>query len=438
MKKLLAVLGIAMPVFGQYAGPAILSRGDAPSAMNGPDLTFRPFVEVSGVYSTGLASSVAVNSQGDIANYSAAGVSIAGGISGSHRWRHTSLGLSYRAQYDYYPRNTGYSGFDQSMLVGIRHQLSRHVMLGWDSTLGIINRSYGLLATISPAVSFDPGQNTVPITDFFDNRLITASSQARLVVRKSARMSFSFSGGIFADRYASTALYGVLGENAYGDVQYRLTKMVTIGVNYNYTHYGFAQILGDTNMQGASGTVAWQLSRWWEFTGYGGFMRVETKFVQDVPVDPAIAAIIGITESSEVVYSARYVPNVMARLSRTLHNGVVYVSGGRLIDAGNGLFLTSSTTIASAGYTYTGLRRWSVGANVSYNQSRSIGNVIGNYGGLSATASLSRTMAHGMSLIGNVTVQRYNSTDFSKYNSVVYSAGLGLGWSPGDVPLRIW
>lgn len=427
-----------MPAFGQYAGPAILSRGEAPSAMSGPEISFRPFAEVSGVYSTGLASSVAVNSQGDIANNSAIGVSFAAGISGTHRWRHTSIELSYRASYADFPKDTGYNSFDQSMLLGIKHRFSRHVTFSLNTTFGVINRDYGLLSTISPAVSFDPGQSYVPVTNFFDNRIITLSSTAVLVIQKSTRTSFSLSGSIINDRYASTALYGVFGESAGADVQYRLNRTMTIGANYNYSHYSYNQILSNADIQGASGSFGWRLSRWWEFSGYAGFVRVETKFIQDVPVDPAIAAIIGITESSEVVYSARYVPNFAGRLSRTFHNGVVYVSAGHTVTPGNGLFLTSTATSASAGYVYTGLRRWSFGANITYTEARSIGNVIGNYGGMSAGANVSRQLTHNFHAVGGFVVSKYDSSDFIKYNSVVYSVTLGVGWAPGDVPLRIW
>src|ERR1035437_10553014 len=41
--RMLAVLAWAMPLFAQYAGPAILSRGEAPSALAQPQIDFRPF-----------------------------------------------------------------------------------------------------------------------------------------------------------------------------------------------------------------------------------------------------------------------------------------------------------------------------------------------------------------------------------------------------------
>ncbi len=101
---------MATPLFAQYGGPAILSRGEAPAAMAGPQISFRPFVEVSGIYSTGL-SGVSVDPQGTVPNRSGAGVNVSAGISGSHNWRHTTLGLSFIGGYSHY---AGYGKFDST------------------------------------------------------------------------------------------------------------------------------------------------------------------------------------------------------------------------------------------------------------------------------------------------------------------------------------
>jgi hypothetical protein len=435
--KLLALIGIAMPVFAQYGGPAILSRGEAPSAMMGPQLAFRPFVEVNGVYSTGL-SGVTVDSSGNIANRHGAGVNVTAGLSGSHGWRHTTVGMSFRGGYSTYFGHSGYNSTDISMNLGVAHQVSRHISLTWNNSMGIFNRDAGLLASISPAVPFDPNQTYVPTTDFFNNRTIFYSSQLGMVIQKSTRLSFSLNGGIFENHRASDALYGVLGENATADMQYRLTKRATIGAAYSYSHYGYSRIASNTNGQGAAATFAYQLSHWWEFSGLFGFTRVETKFIQNVPVDPAIAAIIGISQSSQIVYSVRYIPNVSARLSRTFHKGVLFFAAGYGMTPGNGLFLTSESLTANVGYTYTGLRRWSFGALASYQDAHSIGNVYGSYGGETASIHASRQFFRTIHMVAAVDGHRYSSGNFSKYNQTVYTASLGLGWSPGDVPLRIW
>ena len=126
------------------------------------------------------------------------------------------------------------------------------------------------------------------------------------------------------------------------------------------------------------------------------------------------------------------------RLSRTFPKGVAYVSGGRGITPGNGLFLTSITTTALAGYNYTGLRRWSFGVSGGYNRSDSIGNVLGTYGGISGTLSASRQIVHNVHGVVSASARKYTSATFSLYNRVIYDVSVGVGYSPGDIPLRIW
>ncbi len=428
---------MATPLFAQYGGPAILSRGEAPAAMAGPQISFRPFVEVSGIYSTGL-SGVSVDPQGTVPNRSGAGVNVSGGISGSHNWRHTTLGLSFIGGYSHYAGYGKFDSTDVSLLMGLRHQLARHVTLTWSNTFGVFYRDATLLSTLSTAVPFDPNQTYAPTTDFFNNRTISGSSQLGLVIQRSTRLSMSFGGGFFDTNRAAIGLYGLVGETATGDVQYRMSRRTTIGATYGYSHYGFTHLISSSDLQGAAGTLAYQISRWWEFSGYAGFERVETKFVQNVPVDPAVAAIIGITQSSQIIYSVRYVPNISGRLSRTFHKGVLYMSGGHAITPGNGLFLTSAVTMLSAGYTYTGLRRWSFDANIAYQRAKSIGNVIGDYGGTTAYVSMSRQLIHSIHMVASFSGRKYNSPNFAAYNQVVYSGTIGLGWTPGDLPLRIW
>ena len=208
--------------------------------------------------------------------------------------------------------------------------------------------------------------------------------------------------------------------------------------NYTYTHFHFTGIFSSTDMHGGVGTFAMQLTRRLEFSGYGGFMRVETKFLQNVPVDPAVAAIIGITEGTEVSYSVRYIPNLSARLSESFSRGVLYIAGGHTVTPGNGLFLTSSITNISAGYTYTGLRRWSFNAQAAYNDGESIGNVVGNYKDVIGGVTVSRKITRAVHTLGAFTVRKYESGSFSLYNRAIYDVRVGIGFAPGDIPLRIW
>lgn len=436
LKRVVLVLVGAVPLYAQYAGPAILSRGDAPAAMASPQISFRPFVEISGIYDTGLTG-VAVTDKGQLANTAAAGIDLGFGVSGSHSWRHTEIGLDYHGDVQHYDVATQYDNINQSLLLGIKHQFTRHVSLNLRETAGMFSLGNGLLG-LPQTVPFDPSQSLIPTTDFFDNRTIYGSTQADLIIQKTARLSFDLGGSGFLNRRRSSALYGVTGSDAHGDLQYRLTRRSTIGGNYAYTHFSFNGIFSSTDMHALNVTYAIQLTRRLEFSGYGGAARVETKFIQSVPVDPAVAAIIGITQGTRVVYSRRYVPNISGRLSETFARGVLYLTAGHTVTPGNGLFLTSTMTVAEAGYTYTGLRRWSFNAMANYSDGKSIGNVIGNYRSITSSLTASRQLGRFVHGIFSVSERKYQSSDFSLYNRVFYTVKLGLGFTPGNVPLRIW
>ncbi len=436
VRGVFALCALALPLHAQFAGPAILSRGDAPAAMTSAPISFRPFFEVAAVYDTGLAG-VSVDSQGQLGTTAAAGIQIAGGVSGSHAWRHTTVGLDYHGDFTHYDKTTFFDGVDQKLMLNIRHQFSRHVLLNLRESAGLFDRNYGL-GVIQQAVPFDPSQAVIPTTDFFDNRTLYSDTQADLIYQRSARLSFDIGGDDYITRRRSAALYGVTGYAARGDVQYRISRRTTIGASYRYDHFSFTKIFSSTDLHTLTGSFATRLSKTLELTGYAGITRAETKFVQTVPVDPAIAALLGITSVQQVVYALRYVPNINVRFSRTVHNGIFYINGGRQITPGNGLFLTSDTTNAGGGYTYTGLRNWSFSIYGNYNRNTSLGNIPGNYGGESGWIHASRQIARNFHTVFGFTGTRYESNTYSQYNRPVYTVRFGIGWAPGDIPLRVW
>lgn len=434
--RLAVLLLLAAPAFAQYSGPAILSRGDAPSAMEAPQIDFIPFLSVMGVYSTGL-NGVSVNSQGQLANSSSEGIEADFGVSGVHSWKRTKLFLNYTGAVREYSHASYYSGTDQSLMFGIAHQLSRHVLLQLNESAGMFAQTYGL-TVLSPTVQFDPTTVYTPTTDFFDNRTIYTNSQAMLTYQRTARLSFAFGGDWNLTRRRSSALYGVTGEDARGDVQYRLSRRTTIGGNYMFTRYTYHGVFSGANFHRFSATYAVRLSRSWEFTGFGGVTRLENKFPQVVTLDPVIAALLGVTQGYVVSFALNWLPSYSARLSKTFTRGVAYVSGARTMSPGNGLFLTSSSYDASAGYTYTGLRRWAFSVTGGYDRSKSISNVTGEYGDYSGGLQTSRQISHMLHMVAGINARKYQSNSFSAYNRVMWDARVGISFSPRDIPLRIW
>jgi len=436
MPRIALLVFLAVPAVAQYAGPAILSRGDAPAAMNVPQIDFIPFLSVTGIYDTGLAT-VSVNSQGGLANAASEGIEMDFGISGVHSWKHTKVLLNYGGAVREYTQATYYSGVDQSLMLGITQQFSRHLSLRINESAGLFSQPFALQG-LSPTVQFDPGTTYTPTTDFFDNRTFYAYTQVLLTYQKSARLSFALGGDWDLTRRRSSALYGVTGEDATGDMQYRLSRRSTAGLNYMFTHFSYNGVFSGTDFNRFSATYAVQLSRSWEFSAFGGVTRVDSKFPQLITLDPVVAALLGVSQGYIVSYGLNWVPTYNGRLSKTFSQGVAYVSGGHSMTPGNGLFLTSRGYTASVGYSYTGLRRWSFGVSAGWDRAESIGNILGEYGDYNASLQTSRQISHVVHMVASVTARKYQSDSFGGYNRVIWDARIGLSFSPRDIPLRVW
>ena len=431
---LLAVL----PLCAQYAGPAILSRGEAPSAMAAPQISFRPFLSIGATYSTGLSGVGVADSQGNLPNDSSYGASLTAGVSGVHSWKHTRIGLDYSGSYYHFAQASYYDSISQGFGLGITHQLSRHMVFNLHQSAGMFSRSAPAAVALTSTLPFDPATNFIPTTDFYDNRTIYLTTQASMTIQRSTRLSFNLGGGLFTNVRRSSALYGAVGLSATGDVQYRVSRRATIGASYSFNHYGYSHDIASTFVHGAAGTFSLQVSRRTEFSAFVGFSRVESNFVQTVALDPALAALLGVSRGTLIAHQLLWAPNFSARLSRSFQHGVAYVSAGESIQPGNGLFLASRAVSGTVGYGYTGLRKWSVSTGLTYNSALSFGNIQGNYGNIAGSFGLSRTLVRSVSFVASFNGSKYRSGSFDKYNRVIYSASIGLGFAPGNVPVRLW
>ena len=431
-----AILACATPIYAQYGGPAILVRGQAPSAMTASQIDFQPFFSIYGTYSSGLAG-VSVDQNGKPVHDSSYGVSAAAGVSGTHRWKHTNLGLHYTISATHNPQASYYDGVTQDLSLGITHMLSRHASLAWNTSAGLTTQA-STVQTLLTTIPFDPSTLYTPTNDFYDNRTIYASSMLSLSIQKSTRLSYSVGATGMLTRRRSTALYGLSGGGARGDVQYRASRRSTVGVAYNYTHYAFRGVFSSTDIHGIFGTYALTLTRATEFSAFGGVAYYETKFVQTVPVDPAVAALIGISSAQRVAYTAAKTGSFSARISRAVQKGVFFASGGRGISPGNGLFLTSTSDYVTAGYSYNGLRHWAMATSASYNRSYSLGNVLGAYSDYAFNYNVSREILPHTHGVISINANRAASPDFKNYNRWQYFASLGLSFTPAGVTVRFW
>jgi hypothetical protein len=437
---LAAIMATLAPAYAQYGGPALLTRGQSPTAMQASQIDFRPFLALDANYDSGL-DGVSLDANGKTTTANGAGITLSGGVSGLHSWKHTMLGLDFRANLRHYTSQSYYDGSDQTLMLGLTHQFTRHVVLSIRESAGTYSQNYATPA-LQQTVPFDPSTTYLPQNDFFNNRTVYLSSQADLQIQRSTRLSFNIGGDSFLTRYRSTALYGNTGVGARGDLQYRLSRRSTLGAGYSFTHFAFRGVLSSTDIHSLVGSYALALSRTVEFTSTFGFAFYETKFQREVPLDPVVAAIVcqpgQPCVGTQLFYGRNWSPNITARFSKTIPRGVIFAMGGHSITPGNGLFLTSTSTNIGGGYSYTGLKRWAVNTGVNYSFSNSVGNVVGNYSGTVISANISRQIMSSTHFLFGFNAHSYQSGDFQNYNRWAYGLHLGLGFTPGDIPVRFW
>lgn len=432
----LLIIGAVPSAFAQYAGPAVLARGESPTSLTAPRVNFRPYVEINGTYNTGLAN-VSVTDTGELASAASYGMELVWGVSGNHDWKRTKVGLDYRGSFSHFVQKTAYDAINESLLLGVTQRVTRHITLSLRESAGVFSRDMGPLG-LPQTVPFDPNTTYIPTTDFFDNRTFYSDSEVDVIYQRTARLSFDFGGQEFIIRRRSDALAGVNGTGAKGDFQYRLTRRVTVGAGYVFQHFDFTKTFGSTDLHTGVGSFSVALSPTTEFSLEAGATHIEMVALESVPVDPAIASLLGITSALQVTHLTAYTPTVRARLAHTLSRGVLYLSGGRSVTPGNGLFLTSAVNAVMAGYTYTGLRRWSFNTNGTWEKASAVGIANSRYGDATAAVAVSRQIARSMHFVAMYSLRKYLSSDFSKYNRLIYTASVGFGFTPGDIPLRLW
>jgi len=431
--RLLLLFVLTATMYGQYTGPAMLTRGEMPSFMQSMKVDFRPYLQLNGIYDTGM-----VGVTGDSgAGTNVYGVEASFGIYGVHRSKRSSLGLDYRGNLRHYAKSSYFDGSDHTISLGLALQTSRHSRLNIRESAGTFTRSFGMFA-YGGAGTFDPTLGYLPANDYFDNRTDFLSNQVDFVYQKSARLSFSAGGDLYLVHYRSKALHGLTGTGARGDISYRISRHSSLSLGYNYSRYTFSGDVGGTDLHSLVASYGVRLGRDIEIAVYGGAVRAESQFLRLIGLDPAIAALLGTRTQLALTYRRDNGVQTGARLVRHFRHSQLSFNGSRGITPGNGVFLTSQVTSGSAGYSYSGLRRWNVGAGVSYSRSEAISDITGNYNNLSGGLGATRQLAHGCHLSLRWDVRQYNSGTFGRYDRLLYRATVGLAFTPKDIPLTLW
>lgn len=413
-----------------YGGPAILSRGQLPGTQQRSGLfNIRPFVSVNGTYDVGLTG-LGLDSQGDLLNASSYGAQARAGVTGYRSWKQSRLGLDYEVFAHHYSTRSNFDGVNQTLSLNYDRRLTRHVELNVQEAAGIGNRAFGI---VGGSEFVNSNLVTIPSNEIFASRVYYQSTYSTVSFQMSRRFSFSAGGSQFVVQRHAPILVSGHGYGAYGDMAYRVNKTSSLVFFYNFGHFAYARSFGAADFHMVGLGYAKQIGRYWQLSISGGVNRIEVQSLTLVPIDPIIAAIIGQSAGVQVAYHLNYLPAAQASLTRAFRRSALGLSYTEGLSPGNGVYLASRTRSGSASYTYSGFRKWSLGARVDYTRYRDLSRSMGAYESYGGSGNASYRLARSVffSLGGDVRDYRTGSA-FSRRG---YRATAGLTWSPGDYPI---
>jgi hypothetical protein len=421
---------------GGFGGPSIQGRGGQGNRRQSDGLRIRPFVGVQAIYDSGLTS-ITPGQGGEVFTRGAAGVEVIGGVYGTKEWKRNQLQLSYTGDYRHYNNFQFWNGTDQSL--GLNYATVLTKRLTFEGTLngGTTNRAFGSVYTTPNAIDA-LGQPGLPINSLFDVRTNYGSANGTMIYSFSPRTSMSFSGGGYLVRRQSSVLAGVAGVQARGDIVRRISRRTSVGMEYTFLTFQFNRAFGDSYIHGLSLFAARQIGRRWELNVRAGALKVETLGTRQVQVDPAIAAITGVSTWEEVNYRNVFLGSGSVGLTRTSRSGNLGFMFSRSINPGNGLLLTSQADQASVYFTRRLSRRLNFDMSYGYNRLRGLMLVSGDFQNHVGGVGLGWQVSRYTQLTARYDRRNSLTTFANSYSLNGNRFALGIMFTPADIPFSLW
>jgi hypothetical protein len=444
LKKRLIVLACCLAstalaqLGGGYLGPAVLSSGAAGIGnRSGQLMDLRFYAGVNGVYDSSLQP-VAINSQGQLVTIGGLyGVEANIGLYGTHSWRTALLGVDYRGAFREYANDSQYSGIDQYLTLGYTWQESRRII--WKARLmgGILSDALDGIGVEPTITSTAPTAVVSPGSLLFDSRSYYLQGGLDLTLQQTARTSFTVGGQGFDVWRQSADLVGVEGYNLRGTVEHRVNKNTSIGFTYQRQHFNFPKVFGQADIDTGELFLGTNLGRFWSFTLRAGVFHSEVSGLESVQLNPVIAALLGQASTVQAYYREDIYPSGAASLTRRFKTASLNFGYSQQVVPGNGVYLTSKSDNAIAGYSYTGLRKVSFSVSGGYQSLNSLGQGIAPYRSANGGAGLTYTLPYSLHLVARYDY-RYQVIEDVTYKHTGYRVAVGLTFSPGKVPLSLW
>ena len=414
-----------------FGGPSVLSRGGAAAGTRGgAPINFVYYGGFNGIYTHGAVPLTGGPSSNKVNLY---GASFEFGLTGSHLWRRSMMGIDYRGNFRY-DNNTSYqNGSDHALSLYYSMRPSKSTQLLLSETATSSSFAFGNYTAAAGATTDFIG---VPLTDIFDSRVYSTQSTASFSFRQSRTIAYQVVGQAFKIYRSNANLVGVNGGQASAYIRYAPTRRIVASVGYIYNYYSFPRAFGNSNANGVSLSLNWKPTRGWTFGGSIGAYRVESTGVQTVTLIPEIADLLGVPTSIRSIHNIQnaFSGSALASYSYRRSNFTVQYSQG--LSPGNGIYLTSNLRTFNVGYSYSGLRKLSVSVNAGYDHYDSVFQDLNTYGSYQAGFTLNYSLRPHIYLTSTADFRNFSITQGQSRIGTAVSIGVLL--SPSRLPLPAW
>lgn len=379
------------------------------------------------------------DSQGLVPEDAGYGGNAAFGISGSGGNRRSVTGGAYSGQVFLFSSGNQYTGLNQQVSLNHSRQLARRWSMFAGVSGGTTSSVLGLNRT--PFTQDFIETPFVGGTDVFDTRQYQISGGAGLAYQKSAKTTFSMTGGGSSQRYTNRALISFEGFFASGEVSHALTRRSSIGAVYSYGTSYFRRGYGESTFHTWAGTFQRRLSKTWSTGGSVGMYRVESDRLTTQAIDPLIAALTGQTAGVVAQHAINYGRSISLGLGGNYRTSSVYFGYSGGLNPGNGIFLTSDAHTGSAQYNYLGFKRLGVSTQFDYVRYRPILSSfqgLQNFVSYGGSAGLAYRLISAVHMTFNASLRRTDVGAIRNFSRDRYFLAAGLAFSPGELPLLPW
>ena len=424
----------------EYTGPAVLSRSYSVSRPLIPQqLNWSEHVGVSLIYDSGVSR--VINADGSLSNASLVGTLFTWGLSGRHYFRHDQIGVNYTGSYSQYAGSTPFTGSNNSVTVDYSHVLSHPHTLNVTGLGSILSQNYvldnGVIGPETTVANINLSSSpNIQITDYGTKQF---STQIDVTFQKSARLSFDGGVSYFAVVRDAPGLLGMTGEQGRGDMNYRLTRKMTVGAYYSYSYYIFPRGFGTSDTNTFGGIFSYALNSTMELRLRGGVSDVNSREFQPVEIAPAIAALLGQTSGLIDAYTKVLTSDISAQFVKDFRRGktasLAYAHG---VSPGNGVYQTSEQQSISGNFVMPLYRVYSIQASFGRDTLTALGisqSTLGSYSSEYGRVALSRAFRRGAALNFSAEFRHYIvSNSAILENQLLLTSGVSWG-PPGG---KLW